>query len=45
MNDKENAVITVDEYESFDLDALEQKLEEELGDHLSGLEQLEEELN
>ena len=33
MNDKENAVITVDEYESFDLDALEQKLEEELGDH------------
>jgi len=31
MNDKENAVITADEYEqeSFDLDALKQKLEEE----------------
>ena len=45
MNDKENAITTVDEYEqeSFDLDALEQKLEEELGERLSGLEQLKEE--
>lgn len=45
MNDKENAIITVDEYEqeSFDLDALEEKLEEELGEHLSGLEHLKEE--
>ena len=45
MNDKENAITTVDEYEqeSFDLDALEQKLEEEIGDHLSSLEQLKEE--
>ena len=45
MNDKENAITTVDEYEqeSFDLDALEQKLEEELGDQLSRLEQLKEE--
>ena len=45
MNDKENAITTADEYEqdSFDLDALEQKLEEEIGDHLSGLEQLKEE--
>ena len=45
MNDKENAITTVNEYEqeSFDLDALEQKLEEEIGDHLSGLEQLKEE--
>ena len=42
MNDKENAITTVNEYEqeSFDLDALEQKLEEEIGDHLSSLEQL-----
>ena len=32
MSDKENAVVTMNEYEqeSFDLDALEQKLEEEL---------------
>ena len=45
MYDKENAITTVNEYEqeSFDLDALEQKLEEEIGDHLSGLEQLKEE--
>lgn len=45
MNDKENAITTVNEYEqeSFDLDALEQKLEEEIGDHLSSLEQLKEE--
>ena len=45
MNDKENAVITVDEYEqeSFDLDAMEQKLAEEFGDTLTGLEQLTEE--
>ena len=45
MSDKENAVVTLNEYEqeSFDLDALEQKLEEELGERLSGLEQLKEE--
>ena len=45
MNDKENAITTVDEYEqeSFDLDALEQKLDEDIGDHLSSLEQLKEE--
>ena len=45
MSDKENAVVTMNEYEqeSFDLDALEQKLEEELGERLSGLEQLKEE--
>ena len=45
MSDKENAVVTMNEYEqeSFDLDALEQKLEEEIGDHLSSLEQLKEE--
>ena len=44
MNDKENAITTIDEYEqkSFDLDALEQKLEEELGENLSGLEELKE---
>ena len=45
MSDKENAVVTMNEYEQefFDLDALEQKLEEELGERLSGLEQLKEE--
>ena len=45
MNDKENAIITLDEYEqeSFDLDALEQKLEEELGEQMSGLKELKEE--